>query len=78
MRVLGKLLGGLSVMIALGCSEGDDCPTGQSEERVCTACGLAGGCGKHETQCASACTEDTDCGDRLACVEGVCQVGYCL
>ena len=46
---------------------------------VCIECGASGGCATRATQCARTCTSQPDCdADGLSCVDGVCQVGFCI
>jgi hypothetical protein len=54
------------------------CPAGTVQKTVCLECGIAGGCAK-ETQCATACKQDPDCGTGQArCLQGLCQVQGCI
>ena len=54
------------------------CPAGTVSQQVCLECGPAGGCAK-QTDCARACTQDSECGAGQArCLDGLCQVRGCI
>ena len=54
------------------------CNAGFVSERVCTACGPAGGCAA-VADCARVCTQNADCAaDNLPCTDGLCQVVGCI
>jgi hypothetical protein len=72
----------LVVATAMGCGGDDsDCEDGWTKQRVCTECGLAGGCAKSADQCARSCGADAECdglGPLVRCNQGVCQISGCV
>jgi hypothetical protein len=82
-RMVGKLVAifGAGLIGIIGCSAGDECQDGRTKQRICVECGPAGGCAKHADECVQSCGTHTDCedvGPGFACVEGVCQIGFCI
>jgi hypothetical protein len=54
------------------------CPAGTVAQRVCLACGPAGGCSQ-ETDCARPCMQDSECGvSQARCIQNLCQVQGCI
>jgi hypothetical protein len=55
------------------------CPEGRVAQRICIACGPAGGCAEQQVLCAQPCDElaPDPCEWSLVCFQGVCQAGGC-
>jgi Kunitz/Bovine pancreatic trypsin inhibitor domain len=55
------------------------CPEGRVAQKVCLACGPAGGCATLETVCAQPCgAQEPPCESPLTCDSGFCQMGRCI